>query len=225
MTDLSNWDFADQFHGYEAAALMLGIAPEEYGAYQQYVEPALARLQRDYGSALAQAQDDVSGCIDPFDDSFDAVISEPPPNLLISVTLERLWRDASNGQDAPLSDWVFNIYQSHFEQQKFTRIAIAAWLKSTRMKSVYRFDSMQDSEPPATDQSEIDPADFPVELQAANIAFRAVSNGFGDPAATFRNRLIEYLKATYPALTSEAVNRIATVANPDKDPGRKKSPA
>lgn len=67
-----------------------------------------------------------------------------------------------------------------------------------------------------------DPADLPYELHAANIAFRAVTNGHGDKSATFKNRLISYLETNFADLNSEAVQRIATVANPDKTPGRKK---
>ena len=70
-------------------------------------------------------------------------------------------------------------------------------------------------------ETDIDPADLPEELHAANIAFRAVNNLYGDPSVTFRNRLISYLKTNFPDLSSDAVKRIATVANPDKAPGRK----
>jgi hypothetical protein len=74
---------------------------------------------------------------------------------------------------------------------------------------------------PIVDQ-EIDPFDFPEELNAANLAFRAVTTGYGDPNATKKNRLIEYLQKTFTDLKPEAVQRIATVANPDKSAGRKK---
>jgi hypothetical protein len=67
------------------------------------------------------------------------------------------------------------------------------------------------------------PDDLPEELYLANVAFRAVMNGYGDKSATFKNRLIEYLKANYPYLKKEVVKRISTVANTDKAPGRKKS--
>ena len=69
---------------------------------------------------------------------------------------------------------------------------------------------------------DIDPSDLPGELQAANIAFRAVMNGYGDPSATFRNTLVDYLKNNFVDLNNKTVQRIATVANPDKAPGRKK---
>lgn len=70
---------------------------------------------------------------------------------------------------------------------------------------------------------EIDPSDLPLELDAANMALRAVTNGYGDPSATKRNRLVEYLRQHYPDFKLEQVQRIATVANPDKSTGRKNS--
>jgi hypothetical protein len=76
---------------------------------------------------------------------------------------------------------------------------------------------------PQPESLEIDPADLPAELDAANVAFRAVTNGHGDPAATPRNRLIDYLEKNFPDFKPEQVQRIATVANPDKSTGRKKS--
>ena len=77
--------------------------------------------------------------------------------------------------------------------------------------------------PTASLESDIDPLDLPEELDAANMAFQAVHKGFGDKKETFKNRVISYLKKYYPRMTSEAMKRIATVVNPDKAPGRKKS--
>lgn len=74
----------------------------------------------------------------------------------------------------------------------------------------------------AIDNGEIDPLDLPLELDAANMAFRAVSKGFGDQSVTPKNRLIAYLQKHYPDFKKEQVKRIATVANPDKTTGRKK---
>lgn len=75
---------------------------------------------------------------------------------------------------------------------------------------------------PNEGDAEIDPCDFPMELDAANLAFRAVSNGFGDQSATFKNRLVDYLERNFAELKPETMQRIATVANPDKSTGRKK---
>ena len=71
-------------------------------------------------------------------------------------------------------------------------------------------------------EKSIDPADLPEELQMANLAFRAVTNGYGGTTDTFRNCVICYLNETYPHLRNEEVKRIATVVNPDKSRGRKK---
>jgi hypothetical protein len=67
-----------------------------------------------------------------------------------------------------------------------------------------------------------DPADLPDELYMANLAFRAVTNGYGEQSDTFRNRIISYLKLTYPNLKNDPLQRIATVGNPDKSTGRKR---
>ncbi len=67
--------------------------------------------------------------------------------------------------------------------------------------------------------AEIDPADTPAELDAANVAFRAVTNGYGDQSKKPRIRLIKFLKKNYPDFGHEATERIATVANPVKTPG------
>jgi len=93
-----------------------------------------------------------------------------------------------------------------------------------KMEDVNAIEAHPSTTPPpavAPTTPDIDPADLPKELDMANMAFRAVSNGHGNPADTFRNRLITYLKETYPTMTNEEITRIATVANPDKTRGRK----
>jgi hypothetical protein len=84
---------------------------------------------------------------------------------------------------------------------------------------------LADSRPTANQEfeSDFDPSDLPYELGIGNIAFSAVRNGYGDSSATFKNRLIAYLEKEFQ-LSPEAVHRIATVANPDKAPGRKRRP-
>lgn len=119
-------------------------------------------------------------------------------------------------------------------EEIYGRQEIHRWVQHRGYKSKYCFgkedisSASSDNSIPSSikditeNSNEIDPADLPDELSAANIAFRAVTNGYGDPMATFRNRLINYLEKDFPGLNGEAVQRIATVANPDKAPGRKK---
>lgn len=78
------------------------------------------------------------------------------------------------------------------------------------------------SAPASEQQNTLDPSDLPIELDAANMAYRAVLNGYGSEDDSFKQRLIDYLKTRHPNFTNDAVLRIATVANPDKTPGKKK---
>ena len=86
----------------------------------------------------------------------------------------------------------------------------------------WQAEALARSAPTNEQESTLDPADLPIELDAANMAYRAVLNGHGSETDSFKNRLIDYLKTRYPHFTNDAVLRIATVANPDKAPGRKK---
>jgi hypothetical protein len=96
------------------------------------------------------------------------------------------------------------------------------WLNASNVKSEYVFANLGDPSDQAFDDG-TDPSDLPVELDAANMAFRAVTNGFGNKSTTFKKRLVEYLTANYGDFKLEQIERIATVANPDKSPGRKKN--
>ncbi len=103
--------------------------------------------------------------------------------------------------------------------------AILDFIKSVNEESPIAEEIISSNENGAqlsTEKYEFDPSDLPEELSIANIAFRAVTNGYGGTLTTVRNRLIDYVKKTYPNLSNDAVLRIATVANPDKVRGRKK---
>ena len=70
-----------------------------------------------------------------------------------------------------------------------------------------------------------DDTDLPDELDIANIAYRMVKNGYGGEAMksmTFKNRLIACLTERWENLDQSVIDRIATVANPDKNRGRPK---
>lgn len=76
--------------------------------------------------------------------------------------------------------------------------------------------------PAASLEPDIDPLDLPLELDAANMAFRAVQHGYGDQAATFKSRITDYLKVNHPQMSHEMRENISTVANPHKTRGRRK---
>ena len=216
MEHLAHWDFMKEFSGYDAAALILGLEPRESEFNEHRVRVVMARMEHDFINAFNRAESEHCEFL------FDQPLGDPPSGMLISVQLEKLWRDFSNGIETPFSEWLADRRQRRFENQVFDRTAIVEWLKAIEMKSAYRFDLSRIDAPTIPEADKIDPADLPEELHAANIAFRAVTLGFGNPSATVRNRLIEYLKEHFKDFGDEAVQRIATVANPDKAPGRRK---
>ena len=219
MADLSHWDFAEHFSGYDAAALILGLEPRESEDEQWRVRVVTERMEMHYKYATTRIFHETFG--DPIE---NVEFKEPLRIELLSVTLHDMHRRSwLFGEETPLSDWLADKRRIKFENQEFERYSITRWLTQIGMRSAYQFDRKQPTKPDAALETDIDPADLPDELHAANIAFRAVTNGQGDPMATFKNRLIGYLEMNFPDLSNDAVQRIATVANPDKKTGRKKS--
>jgi len=221
MADLSHWDFAEHFSGYDAAALILGLEPRESDTEQWRVNIVMDRMALHYNNRIAALEWEAT---DP-----DQRDEDDPKKLvgLESVKLAELNRLAwLYGADAPLEEWMSPFSKNRqFENQFFARYSIVGWLKAIGMKSVYQFDLRKDSTTPTTivqSDPDISPDDLPEELYLANLAYRAVLNGYGDKSDTFKTRLIDYLQKNYADLKTEAVQRIATVANADKTAGRKK---
>ena len=223
MVDLSHWDFAEHFSGYDAAALILGLEPRESELEQHRVYVVTDRMELHYNYALERIRFEE---VDPDQRSGDDPEAAPRVELE-SVKLSHLHRQAwLYGADSPLSKWLSFQKQIQFENQEFERYAIACWLTAINMKSAYQFDRRKDAATPTLDVqpgTDIDPTDLPIELDAANMAFRAVRNGYGGRSDTFKNKLIAYLEKHYPDFKAEQVQRVATVANPDKSVGRKKN--
>ena len=228
MADLTHWNFAENVLGLEVAALILGDEPSQASHDELKVQIVEDRMKLHYGYATKRAFNDNYG--DPLEnlERDERIFAELP-----SVELKALsFRAFRFDDELPLGDWLGSEDRSNFVNQKFNRYSIVDWLADVGFKSVCQFDLRQ----PIADgvmveiivsketmKTDIEPADLPEELHAANIAFRAVTNGHGDPSATFRNRLIGYLETNFLGLSDDAVKRIATVANPDKKPGRQKS--
>jgi hypothetical protein len=120
-----------------------------------------------------------------------------------------------------------------FLRTKFSRVEVCRWLKACGHVSTFGF-SIDESVDVAKEdvggdlkqsnnaiENHIDPEDLPDELDIANIAYSAVMNGHGDESLSFKQKLTLWLNEMYPKLSKEATNRIATVANKDKRPGRR----
>jgi hypothetical protein len=224
MTDLSHWDYAANFSGRQAAALILGHEPED--AWQaeapclRRVGVVYQRLAHDYAQAVKAFQGtrarltpgarmttvtSARGCLSSVQLAVQSSGVKPTnDNLFIALVAAQLHK---------------------FDDQVFSRAQLRDWLAANEMESIYDFEEPAQRvattavEPPPA-EADIDPSDLPEELQAANIAYRAVHNGYGD-GMTFKARLVQYLEANF-SFSDEAVQRIATVANPDKAAGRRK---
>lgn len=127
--------------------------------------------------------------------------------------------------DIPSEKKVFQLIEGHRRSKiDATLAALKPHYKDTKnTQSGHESAAIEEPSPlPAVAPTtpDLDPTDLPEELDAANMAFRAVLNGYGNPADTFRNRLVEYLNSNFHALGDTAIGRIATVANPDKARGR-----
>lgn len=131
--DLSHWDFAEHFSGYDAAALILGIEPRESEEDQHRVQVVEERIELDYARACNAAQHGVIPGLGPG-------LTIPDDDLLLSVKLDELWRKALAGNDEPLDDWLCKPRLHQFRDQVFHRAAIAKWLVVFGMDSKYAFD-------------------------------------------------------------------------------------
>lgn len=219
MESLSHWNSAAEFSGQAAAALILGIEPNSLGSSiteQDRVSVVYGRMAKDYERALKRRYHEAFNIYpeDPLE------IYSNPAHELMSVKLNNLCMQwIEDEEEGPLTDWLLNDHASAFAAQNFSRENLADWLDAIQLKSAYQF-----RQGDANAKEELDPLDLPEELDAANMAHRLVLKGYGNPAATFRNRILAYLKENYPHMKSDAIERIATVANPDKSTGRKKPP-
>ena len=140
MSDLSHWEFAERFSGYDAAALILGIEPRESEMEEFRVRVVSDRMAHDYKNALNKSFHDFLGNpLEPLNPGHDDSIIE-----LVSVQLKKLsHRYFLYDEETPYSDWFANSHKSAFDSQEFSRQTIVDWLISTGMKSVYRFDRGQ----------------------------------------------------------------------------------
>ena len=217
MTDLSRWDFQKTFTPSQIDLLIQGIDPNNGDSGEGGKSPAIERLEMAYRTILSwyvEQDEDTTG------KDRNNVLDDP--QVLKSTMLRGFDDHPEYGDDR--MGWIYGP-ESDFAKQTFKRKDIHEWLVNSGLSasSIYDFgrglaiNSADDST-----VSDIDPSELPTELDVANTAFRAVLNGHGDRSETFKNRLKHYLKETYPLLKNEAIERIATVANPDKSPGRKR---
>ncbi len=224
MESLYHWNLAEEFSAKEAASLMVGIDPAHPYPDWWLSKPISERIKNNYEATLKKYLDNFDEFSPEGMKLFKQVTKE-----IYSIELLYILDSAHATKDESIfSKWHFS-GMSDFVKQRFSRLELHRWLTENNIPAVYSFQitdsfsriSEKNFLPTAT-ELDIDPIDLPEELDAANMAFRAVLQGYGNQKTTFKNRLIDYLKMNYRHLKQEAVDRISIVANPDKAPGRKK---
>jgi len=208
----------------------MGVDPSSKDSAQFNPEHLLGPIRNAYIAALWRARNELGLSVGLRRDApeiDDSIISS---RMLNSIDLLQVYDGWVNeAMEEEFVGWLQHA-KAGFEFQKFSRSEVVKWLAANNVTSEYQFDKnggdLSDANAlnilASESQFTVDPIDFPAELDIGRIAFQAVQNGYGDQTATFRNRLVDFLNAHYSELTDEAVNRIATVANPDKTTGRKK---
>lgn len=135
MLDLSHWDFAERFSGYEAAALILGVEPRESHGDEYRIRVVMDRMEQDYLEALETVRWETP-------DSFDGQKSATtcPDDLFLSIQLEKLLWMSHDGDDQSLHIWLNDRRNPLFERQDFSRNKVVFWLKKVDQRSVYQFE-------------------------------------------------------------------------------------
>ena len=136
MASLTHWDFSAHFSGNDAAALILGIEPRESDDDDSRIRVVIDRMELHYNHARKRHYQEA------FDlNSADFMDTEADrPLELESVEMNELRRQCYPADvDTPLADWVVSKDQSRFDNQYFSRHAIADWLVAIGLNSIYQF--------------------------------------------------------------------------------------
>lgn len=149
MTDLSHWDFVEQFRAKEAAELIVGIAPEndrldnsgvrrmisgvQSTLFTEKITPVLRRMEQAYHGACVTLRNAV---ILSFDIGEGLQTFPAEPFDLHSDTMVEI-RNLTRTMHASDTDFgdLYNVY--------FGRSEVQRWLGAIGMRSVYSFDRNQ----------------------------------------------------------------------------------
>jgi Bacterial regulatory protein, Fis family len=156
MEDLSHWDFADEFSGYDAAALILGIEPKtSSGDYS--IGPVEDRLRKDYKKLTQKLMQDRFECDEDWG-STRGKFTQPPETGLLSIALRKQWDHwfAAKSHTA-LDKWFRGAYWCDFDRQEFDRKTIVNWLKDEGFKSAYDFSRIRQNQPQFSQKHDLTP--------------------------------------------------------------------
>lgn len=154
MTELSHWDFADQFSAHEAAALIAGIDPAQIGYHRPILEPVLKRMEADYENARSSLYLLIAEV--PLDKS----IAYPLPGVLSPTEFKFKYtvylsnkRRGKEGH-ADLEDWM-EAAKGRFSEMTYWRTDIAEWLASNGFLSKYAFNRASAKKSAASDEQAV----------------------------------------------------------------------
>lgn len=130
MADWAHWDFAEEFSGFEAAALILGISLCESVADERRVFVVARRLAQSYGVAINRLRG-----------------QHLDTQSRRDVELKSVAMEQAILKKETLSPWLTGRSSALFDNQNFSRDAIARWLEEVGQPSVYPFDRGQPRSP------------------------------------------------------------------------------
>lgn len=139
MESLSHWDYTDEFSGKVAAALILGVDPnnlESVTTAQDRIGVVSERMHLNYEHALKRRYHEAFNIYPEDPQEIDTNL----PQELVSVKLNNLhthW--ASNEDQSTFTDWLLDDLATSFESQKFSRNTLADWIDAMQLKSIYQF--------------------------------------------------------------------------------------
>jgi hypothetical protein len=142
---LKHWNYAQQFSGFEAAALIVGINPNDTimpDMDQSGMKVVLERLELNYQHAMMKhAHESLNMTIDGYEVSENGFAF-----ALTSLNLNRLrLLNDSDDENTLFAEWLLDEKASSFGAQRFSRDEIADWLDACQLDSVYPFRTAHNS--------------------------------------------------------------------------------
>ena len=138
MASFTHWDYAAQFSGHEAAALILGIEPEESDIEQSRIRVVIDRMKLHYTHALKRRYQEAFQVLLPDFLNIEAA----RPFELASVKMNELCIQCDSDDDddvTPFTDWLASDHETQFDNQGFARHVVADWLEAIGLNSIYQF--------------------------------------------------------------------------------------
>lgn len=141
MSDLAHWDFAADFTGAQAVALVFGLDLNEIQAKQ-----GMGALGSDLTAKFVPAYERMKGCYDATRAYHLNSLRPPavwdgkrPAVVLDSVELSRRVQEFDPEFDHYFCNWLGDDSYSGFATQRFDRVAIDQWLRGIGQTSTYPF--------------------------------------------------------------------------------------